>query len=150
MLHIHLHVHVCGGGDSRSVVESAVDQLRRRSLNLVSPKAALVLMDFDRVPEDRRRGRGPENAKGSELLQFVYLKPNLEGLFLRMCEDCENRFVDPHRVLPILKKKWPEYTKPMSATAISKRFGLSDLRRAAKHDQYLRGALETIGLMDNA
>ena len=111
---------------------------------------ALVLMDFDRVPEDRRRGCDPEITKGSEQLQLVYLKPNLEGLFLRLCKGCENRFVDPRRALPLLRKKWPEYSKPMSAAAIDGRFDLSDLQRAAKYDRYLRRALEMIGLIGNA
>ena len=148
-LHIHLDVHVGGGGDSRSIVDYAVDQLRKQSTNRVAPEAALVLMDFDRVPEDRKRGRAPEMAKGSEQLQFVYLRPNLEGLLLRLCSGNENRFVDAKHALPLLRQKWPEYAKPMSAAALDRRFSLSDLRRASKYDADLRRVLGTIGLLDN-
>ena len=106
-------------------------------------------MDFDRVPEDRKRGRAPEKAKGSEQLQFVYVRPNLGGLLLRLCAEHENRFVDAKRALPLLRQNWPEYAKPMSAAALERRFSLSDLRRASKYDADLRRVLGVIGLMDN-
>lgn len=146
-LHIHLDVHVSGGGDSRSIVEDAVDLLNRQSESRTTPASTLVFLDFDRVPEDRRCGRDPEMAKGREKLQLIYMQPNLEGLLLRLCDGFENQFVDSGRALQLLRKNWKGYAKPMSAAALQRRFDLADLRRAAKHDDYLQRALKTIRLM---
>ena len=46
-----------------------------------------------------------------------------------------------------MRKLWPEYDKPMPASALAGRFGLDDLRRAARHDPGLRDALTLLGLM---
>ena len=146
-LHIHLDVYVSGGGDSRSIVDDAVNQLNRQSNSRVTPEAALVLLDFDRVPEDRKYGRDPEMAKGREKLQLIYLRPNLEGLLLRLCNGCETQYVSSDRALPNLRRHWEEYTKPMSAAAFEKRVNLDDLRRTANHDGDLQRALTTIGLI---
>ena len=136
-LHIHLDVHVGHGGDSRSVVDQAVARLRQESGRRVRPKAAVVLLDADRIEQDRQSGRDPTMAEGVGLLQLVYLRPNLEGLLLRLCDGCENRFVLPQHALPLLRREWPEYVKPMPADRLGKRFTLADLRRAARHDHHL-------------
>ena len=146
-LHIHLAPYVSGGGDGRSIVEDALDQLRRRLKSRVPYKAAIVLLDADRSAQDRRHGRDPAMVEGHQQLQIVYLRPNLEGLLLRLCPGYENRFVEPERALPLLRKEWPDYVKPMPASALGKRFGLGDLLRAARHDDELRRALRTIGLL---
>ena len=149
-LHIHLATHVSGGGDGRSVVEDAVGRLRRHSKSRERYKAALVLFDADRIEQDPRSKRDPTLAEGHELLQIVYLRPNLEGLLLRLCPGCENRFMEPGRTLPLLRQEWLDYVKPMPASALGKRFGLDDLRRAAQRDRDLRRALATIGLLKSA
>ena len=146
-LHIHLDVHARHGGDNRSVVEHAVDRLQRQAGTRVAPKSALVLLDADTMEQDRRNGRDPTFAKGQERLQIIYLRPNLEGLLLRLCPGCESRFVAPELALPQLRLAWPQYVKPMPARALGKRFGIDDLRRAAKHDDDLRQVLATIGLI---
>ena len=146
-LHFHLDAYVSGGGDGRSVVEDALDQFRKRSRSRVPYKAAIVLLDFDRHKQDRRNRRDAATADRRQQLQIVYLQPNLEGLLLRLCPGYENRFVEPERALPLLRKEWPDYVKPMPASALGKRFGLGDLRRAARHDGKLRRALRTIGLL---
>ena len=146
-LHIHLDVHVRHGGDNRSVVEHAVDRLQRQAGSHVTPKSALVLLDADTMAQDRRSGRDPTTAKGSEQLQLIYLRPNLEGLLLRLCPGCESRFVAPQLALSQLRTAWPEYVKPMPARALGRRFGIDDLRRAARHDDDLRQVLATIGLI---
>lgn len=146
-LHIHLDVQVRHGGDNRSVVEYAVDRLRRQAGSHVAPKSALVLLDADTIEQDRRNRRDPETVKGREQLQLIYVRPNLEGLLLRLCHGCERRFVAPQLALPLLQKAWPEYAKPMSARALGKRFGIADLRRAARHDDDLQQALAAIGLV---
>lgn len=146
-LHIHLDVHVSHGGDNRSVVEHALDRLHRQAGSHVAPKTALVLLDADTIEQDRRSGRDPTTVKGHERLQIIYLRPNLEGLLLRLCPGCETRFVAPGLALSTLQLAWREYVKPMPASALGKRFDIADLRRAARHDDQLRHALAAIGLV---
>ena len=107
-LHIHLDVHVRHGGDNRSVVEHAVDRLQRQAGSHVTPKSAFVLLDADTMEQDRRSGRDPTTVEGHERLELIYLRPNLEGLLLRLFLDCERRFVAPELALPHLRLAWPE------------------------------------------
>lgn len=76
----------------------------------------------------------------------LYIRPNLEGLLLRLCDGCENQFVSSDRSFQRLRQNWKEYAKPMSAAALNRRFDLADLQRAAKHDGDLQRALTIIGL----
>lgn len=146
-LHLHLDIAVAGGGDSRAVVEYAVDRRRRRNDTRVRDKGALVFLDADRVERDRAAGRDPETVKGRGDLQPVYLRPNLEGLLIRLHRGHEKRVVAARDAERDLQRLWPEYEKPASAKALAERFGLDDLRRAARHDDGLRGALTLLGFM---
>ena len=143
-LHLHLDVAVAGGKDTRWVVEYAVDRRRRRNENRVRDIAALVFLDSDRLEEDSANGRDPETVRGRRDLQLVYLRPNLEGLLVRLHRGHEKRFVAAQDGETRLRELWPEYDKSVSAGALAERFGLDDLRRAARHDPDLRGALTLI------
>ena len=145
-LHLHLDVVVAGGGDTRFVVEFAVDRRRRHAASKGRDKGALVLVDADRLAQDRAAGRDPETVEGRERLQLVYLAPNLEGLLIRLHNGCETQFVAADVAEMRLQRLWPEYRKPMPAAALGKRFDLEDLHRAAPHDRYLRDAL-LLGLL---
>ena len=146
-LHLHLDIAVAGGGDSRAVVEYAVDRRRRRNDTKVRDKGALVFLDADRLDEDRAAGRDPETVEGRGDLQPVYLRPNLEGLLIRLHPGQERRFVAARDAEKRLRELWPEYDKPVSAATLAKRFDLDDLRRAAVHDDGLRDALTLLGFM---
>ena len=149
-LHLHLDVVVAGGGDTRSVVEFAVDRRRRHTDSKGRDKGALVLLDFDRLAQDRAAGRDPETVEGRERLQLVYLTANLEGLLVRLHNGRETQFVAADDAERRLQRLWPEYRKPMPAGALAKRFGLADLRRASAHDPHLRDALTLVGLLPRA
>ena len=146
-LHLHLDVVVAGGGDTRWVVEYAVDQRRRHIKSRGPDIAALVFLDADRLARDQADGRDPETVEGRENLQLVYLRPNLEGLLLRLHPDCETQLPGADQAMRRLKRKWRAYDKPMPAGALRKRFSLDDLRRAAAHDPGLHDALILLGLL---
>jgi len=146
-LHLHLDVVVAGGGDARRVVEYAVEQRRRRNGFLERDKVALVLLDADRVAEDRAAGRDPETVAGRGDLQLVYLTPNLEGLLVRLHPGYEARLLTPNEARRRLKQLWPDYDKPASAAALGRRFDLDDLRRVGAHDDGLRDVLIVLGLL---
>lgn len=146
-LHLHLDIMVAGGNDSRWVVEYAVDRRRRRNETKMRDSGALVFLDSDRLAEDRAAGRDPETVRGREHLQLVYLRPNLEGLLIRLHRGQERRIVAALDAERELQRLWPEYRKPMPVAALRERFGPDDLRRAARHDDDLRDALTLLGLL---
>ena len=149
-LHLHLDIVVAGGGDTRSVVEFAVDRRRRHTDSMGRDKGALVLVDADRLVQDRAAGRDPETVEGRERLQLIYLTPNLEGLLIRLHYGCETQFVAADDAERRLHRLWQEYRKPMPAGALGKRFDLVSLRRAAAHDPHLRDALTLLLLLPGA
>lgn len=146
-LNLHLHIVVAGGGDTRRVVEYAVDQRRRHNETRVRDRGALVLLDADRLLNDRAAGRDPETVPGRGDLRLVYLTPNLEGLLFRLHPGREARFVAPQDAERRLQELWPDYRKPASAASLRRRFNLNDLLRAASCDLDLHAALTFLGLL---
>ena len=142
---MHLDIRVCGGGDSFGIVEYSVEQYRQRKRH--GPySTALILLDADRVEDDRSRGRDPLTALGGEDLSLIFLKPNIEGLLIRLHRGYEGRFVSAREAKRMLQKLWPGYAKPASAEALGRRFESGDLRRVARHDTDIREALQLLGL----
>ena len=144
---IHLDITVCDGGDSLAIASHAVAQYRKRTDEHGKFAAGLILLDSDRVEQDRSNNRDPETAlKGQERIHLVYLTPNLEGLLLRLHAGHEQEFVAADKTLRSLRKHWPRYKKSASADALEARFSLNDLQRASRHDDSLREILMTLGL----
>ena len=145
-LHVHLSVSVAGGGDSRGVVQNAGRWLAR-SVTRHQFAEMLVMLDADRVEQDRQAGRDPLIATKEFGLQLIYLQPNLEGLLLRLHDGYERRQVAARSALHELRATWSEYRKPPTADELSRHFTLDDLRRAARHDSELQRILRVVGLL---
>ena len=146
-LHVHLDIVVCGGGDSLTVVKHSVNQYRQRTTLYGRFSAGLIILDGDRIEEDKLHDRDPLTGLVSENLRLVYLIPKLEGLLLRLHPGYESNFVLAHEAERSLRKQWPKYDKPASAKALGRRFKLQDLRRVAQQDTNIRLVLETLGLL---
>ena len=143
---VHLDISLGSGGDSRQIVEDAVVRYRERSRRHGRFVDGCILLDADRLRRDQRHGRNPETVAGSERLRLVFLKPNLEGLLVRLHPNCENRQLSAHNVEAELRRLWPEYRKPASSYALGQRFGLEDLRRVCRRDEGLASVLKVLGL----
>lgn len=144
-LHLHLDVKQGTGGDSLQVVDEARRRLERYPVRR-RLKARLVLLDADRIEQDRNAGRDAIAAAAKWELEVVLLTPNLEGLLLRLHRGHQARAIPSDEALRQLRKLWNGYDKgSLSATDLSKRFELADLRRAARYDRYLARLLELIG-----
>ena len=75
------------------------------------------------------------------------MSPNLEGLLVRLHEGHEAREISARDAQRQLRKLWPEYRKgSLSAQELKRRLALTDLRRAARHDEELRKLLRALGL----
>lgn len=100
-----------------------------------------------RSPVERRRivFVGVEGESERAFARFLQ-SPNLEGLLLRLHPGCERRNITAGDALAALRRVWPGYAKPATTDQLHRRFKLSDLRRAARHDKELRGLLAVLGL----
>ena len=143
-LHIHLDTKSADGGDSAVVVEEAARYLNRHpGRRDISDR--LVLLDSDRIEQDKQAGRDAQSVASKENLELIFLHPNLEGLLLRLHEGHESRRI-VNNAEAELQKVWPEYSKQLTADELSRRFALSDLRRAAQYDNELKRLLEILSL----
>ncbi|MXZ08455.1 MAG: hypothetical protein F4Y79_03335 [Gemmatimonadetes bacterium] len=143
-MHLHLNVGLGYGGDSVVVVEEAARYLNRHfERRDISDK--LVLLDSDRINQDKQAGRDAQSVASKEKLKLIFLHPNLEGLLLRLHEGYESRRIGNNAETE-LKKVWPEYSKQLTADQLRQRFVLSDLQRAAQYDGELKRLLKILGL----
>ena len=82
-LHVHLDVRPCNGGDSLEVVRETARRLRRHP-DRRGIAARLVLLDLDRMQADQAAGRDALAEAENCGLEPVLIKPNLEGLLVRL------------------------------------------------------------------
>lgn len=141
-LHLHLDVFVAEGGDSASIVRRCAEKCEKGKPYV----RRLVLLDADRIPEDRMNDRAPEPVAAKADIDLIHLEPDLEGVLLRLHKGQETRNPARRSTETELRKHWPGYRKPPSADDLEKRFDLGDLQRAAHHDAHLRRLLEGLGL----
>ena len=143
-LHLHLNTKPADGGDSVVVVEEAARYLNRHpGRRDISDR--LVLLDSDRIRQDKQAGRDAQSMASKEKLKLIFLRPNLEGLLLRLHEGHESRRIGNNAEAE-LRKVWREYSKQLTADQLRQRFTLSDLQRAARYDNELRRLLKILGL----
>ncbi len=148
-INFHFDITVSNGGDSLAISKHAVYEYRRRAQTRGKFSSGLILLDSDRLQHDIKSGRDPEPEANSENLKLIYLKPNMEGLLLRLHKGRQKQFPTADEAKRKLRKLWPNYRKPTSAEELNKRFGIEDIRRAAPHDSNLRWVLEKLGLWDS-
>ena len=143
--HLHLIIKPGGGGDSFSVVEEAHRHLERHPAKRnISDR--LVLLDRDRIEPDLKAGRDAQAAASRWNLKILFQDPNLEGLLFRLHPGHEQRRIMAGDAMAELRKVWPEYSKRPTAVQLSRRFTLSDVRRAARYDEELQKLLAVLGL----
>ena len=143
--HLHLLAKPGNGGDSVRVVEEAGRNLARHSARRDIGER-LVLLDRDRIEQDLKAGRDAQAAASRWNLKIIFQDPNLEGLLFRLYPGCEQRTIAAGNAMAELRRVWPEYRKPPTVDQLLERFDLSDVRRAARHDEELQEFLEVLGL----
>lgn len=145
-LHLHLNIKTASGGDSVSVVREAARRLQRhQDRKVISHR--LVLLDRDRYAQDVQAGRDAQAEASKAKLEIIFQNPNLEGTLLRLHPGHERREIAAGDSMAELRKVWPEYRKSLlTAEQLRRRFTVSDLRRAARHDEGLRRFLDVLGL----
>lgn len=95
---------------------------------------------------DREAGRDPDGVRRRGDLRLVWLRPNLEGLLVRLQNGSETLRLQPNEARSRLRQLSPDYEKPTSADWLSGNFSLDDQRRAARYDRDLSAVLDLLGL----
>lgn len=145
-LYLHLNVSKGNGGDSVAVVEEAARSLTKK-LDKREIGHRLVLLDSDRYAQDVQAGRDAQVVASESKLEIIFQTPDLEGLLLRLHQGHERRSILGGDTMAELRKVWPEYSKSLlTADQLKRRFAVSDLQRAARHDRGLRRLLDVLGL----
>lgn len=145
-LHLHLAIKTGNGGDSVDVVKETTRHLTRHP-GKQDISAKLVLLDSDRIEQDRQAGRDARAVASESGLEIIFQNPNLEGLLLRLHQGHESRQIAADNSMAELCKVWPKYNKSsLTADQLTGRFDVSDVRRAVRHDEELRKLLEMLGL----
>lgn len=143
--HVHVRVKPGSGGGSVAVVRAAACALKRLGREDISAK--LVLLDRDRVEQDEKEGHDAQAEAAKASLEIIFQEPNLEGVLLRLHEGHERRRIRASDTKRALEKLWRDYSKSsLTADRLSRRFTVSDVRRAAEHDPQLRRLLDILGL----
>ena len=146
-MHLHLDIKQGGGGDTLAVVKTAIHYLKRRGSGKDYYRK-IVLLDKDRIGEDKRHDRDASTEAKKHGLEIIFQDPNLEGLLLRMHPGNERKEYQPQETERKLRKVWPDYGKSkLSASLLREHFTTTDLRRAAKHDRQLK---RLITILENA
>ena len=133
-LHVYLYIRPGTGGDSYAIVEHARRRLERHA-GRNEFRHRLVLLDRDRVKQDRLAGRDAPALAAKAGFEIIYQEPNLEGLLVRLHGNQEQRRVAAASAEEELRRLWPEYRKPPTVDQLKQRFKLADVRRAAQYDQ---------------
>ena len=141
----HLIIKRGHGVDSVCVVEEAGRNLARHSEGR-SVRTRLVLLDRDRIAQDLKAGRDAQAKASRWNLKIIFQDPNLEGLLLRLHPGCERLTIAAGDAMAELRKVWPEYRKSLTADQLLERFELSNVRRAARHDEELQKLLKFLGI----
>lgn len=144
---LNLDIEPGSGGDTLVVVETAIRHLKKGESGKDYYRK-IVLLDADRIEEDKRHGRDAHAKAKKHGLEIILQDPNLEGLLLRMHPGNESKKYQPKDVKKELKKFWPEYDKSkLNEYLLDKRFTFEDFRQAAKYDQQLQ---RLITILENA
>ena len=108
-LRLHFDITIADGGDTRAIVEHGVEQRVKRNRTRIRDMGALVFLDADRVQADREAGRDPYGVRGRGDLRLVWLKPNLEGVLVRLHNGNETLRLQPNEARSRLRQLSPDY-----------------------------------------
>ena len=146
-LALHLDIRLCNGGDPLAIVENALDEMSRRIRSRGPYIEQLIFLDSDRRGDMPERTMQADRLIAENALRPVWSNPAFEALLLRHLPRCERlRPATSDLAMQELRRRWPSYTKGMTANELRHQLDIAAVRRAATVDAELRSALTVIGL----
>ncbi len=141
-LHLHIDPFIpgTGGGDPLSVVERSIKEMRRRAKQ-EGYIARGILLDGDRLGEDRARDQRAAALARTNDVDLIFQDPDHEAFLLHHFPGCETLHPPKGNSERELKAVWPEYEKPMGRVDLQRKLSIDDLRRACTVELAFRAFL---------
>lgn len=136
------------GGDPLALVEGAM-MCRRKSEKRAGTghRHSLLFIDTDRLDDGSARSQKAIRLAEEACLTLIRQVPCFEGVLLRLHRGHENEFpISAYEAERQLRRRWPEYDRPMTRHQLAARFALADLQRLAQVDTEIRRLLQILGL----
>ena len=142
-LYMHLDCQLLGGGGYKPMLYKAVRQRERK--DRCKAKSSILLVDSDR---DERGDDGWSLSRlkeeaNKQKITVCAQNPNQEGLLLRMMKAPLKPSAGS--LTEQLRRRWPDYQKPVNAQTLASKFSLDNLLHVAHVDLELETLLSVIG-----
>ena len=149
-LPVHLIIEVLGpgAGDPLARIEMAVRRLSHLRRTRTEPAHRSALLGSDQAQRDTHRAEQARRLAADNDIIIVWQRTCFEALLLRHLQDRDtHRPPDTPEASRALKREWPDYQKPMSRTAVSRRIDQAAILRAAAVEPELKMMLRCLGLI---
>ena len=148
-LPLHFDLQICPGGDHLAIVQKAVTTMKGRAQRHGPFWKKAIFLDSDRRHEKAARTQQADRMITQFGLLPVWSNPCLEALILRHFPKCE-QLNPPTSDLACreLLRRWPDYKKPISRSALRAKFEVAHVQRAAGTNPDLLEFLKEIGFPD--
>jgi len=147
-VHLIIQELAPGAGDPLARVELAVRRIDHLRKTRTAPTDRFVFLDFDQAERDAERAARAERLAADHNIQIVWQRPCFEAVLLRhIAGRAANRPPDTPKAARALLREWPDYQKPMTRAALSRKIDLAAILRAAAVEPELRLMLICLGLI---
>jgi hypothetical protein len=146
--HVHLDTVLLRptGGDPLALVELARRRIIENERNRGRYAIRAVLLDADRLGQTPARDARIEPIVAAANLRLIWQRPCHEALLLRHLDGCRDRKpANAALAEQELARHWPDYEKGMSATRLTVRLSVRELRQALEVELDLATFLSDLG-----
>jgi hypothetical protein len=123
-LPVHLVIEELGpgAGDPLGRIEMAIRRLGQLRRTRIAPAERFALLDHDQADRDARRADLARRIAAENNIKILWQRPCFEAVLLRHLDGrATRRPPDTPGAGRALLREWPEYAKPMTRTALSRR-----------------------------
>ena len=142
---VHIDPVLLGGGEPLFLLKTAETRMIQRIKQRGDYAVKAVLLDADRLGESEDRDREARSIASRLGLLLIWQTPIHEALLLRHLEGCASLRPKKPDAMGELKRRWPEYSKGMTAMQLARRIDRPGINRAAAAEEPLRRFLGLIG-----
>lgn len=141
---------VINGGSPMKILQRAISLAKEGAMKRGPYVFKALLLDSDKLAESPK-GAEKEKIEIDHLaknhgLLLIWQEPCHEGFLLQHLADCHGlRPPNCKEAHAMLLKQWPDYTKPMQVSALTRRIGLGELRAFVQQEGPLGIFLEKLG-----
>ena len=147
-LGLHLDIRKCRGGDPLAIVNTAVEDLRRRRNRHSAYAVQAIFLDADRRDDAPDRTARADRLIEEHGFHAIWAEPAFEALLLKHVSGRER--LQPATTAMALRELqycWPGYRKGMAAGELRNEFDRAAVARAAAVVPALGAFLELLGLL---